>query len=224
MVVWYEREFQLPELAEPQVRSMLQLTFGACGHKTRVWLNGQPLKTIEDEESHYGEYTSFTYELAENNPHLVNRLTVRIADTTDAELPRGKQESHVYKRGGIWYQTYTGAVRSVWLEAEECNRLRSRVGVMSVVEDQLVRFNLTLRLHDTGEHVIRLQVFDAKALNPTQPLATSNFPVRFGTGQRQQRVVLELPGAELWSPEAPHRYRLVANGAAHQRRGLRGPD
>ena len=210
VVVWYEREFQLPELAEPQVRSMLQLTFGACGHETRVWLNGQPLKTIEGEEVHYGEYTSFTYELAEDNLHLVNRLTVRIADTMDAELPRGKQESYVYKRGGIWYQTYTGAVRSVWLEAVECNRLRSRVGVVSVVEDQLVRFNLTLRLHDAGEYVIRLQVYDAKTLGPTQPLATSDFPVRFGAGQWQQRVVLELPGAELWSPEAPHRYRLVA--------------
>ena len=47
-------------------------------------------KTIKGEEIHYGEYTSFTYELAENNLHLVNRLSVRIADTMDAELPRGK--------------------------------------------------------------------------------------------------------------------------------------
>ncbi|MDB5234520.1 MAG: glycoside hydrolase, partial [Hymenobacter sp.] len=136
VVVWYEREFQLPEVAEPERRSMLQLTFGACGYETRVWLNGQLLKTIEGEEVHFGEYTSFTYELPEECLHLVNRLTVRIADTMDAETPRGKQESHVYKRGGIWYQTHTGAVRSTWLEVVERNRLRSRIGVMSVVEDQ----------------------------------------------------------------------------------------
>lgn len=210
VVVWYEREFNLPEMAEPQVRSMLQLTFGACGHETRVWLNGQPLKTIEGEEVHYGGYTSFSYELDEANLHLVNRLTVRIADTMDAELPRGKQESHVYKRGGIWYQTYTGAVRSVWLEAVERNRLRSRVGVVSVVEDQLVRFNLTLRLHDAGSYTIRLRVYDPKTPSGTEPLATSDFAVHFGAGQWQQRLVLELPGAELWSPAAPHRYRLVA--------------
>ncbi|OGX86029.1 glycoside hydrolase [Hymenobacter lapidarius] len=210
VVVWYEREFALPAIEEPQPRSMVQLTFGACGYETRVWLNGQPLSTIEGEEVHFGEYTSFTYELDPVNLRPVNRLTVRIADNMDAETPRGKQESHVYKRGGIWYQTYTGAVRSVWLEVVERNRLRSRVGVVSVVEDQLVRFNVTLRIHDPGDYVIRLQVFDPKTPNRTTPLAASDFPIRLEPGQWQQRVVLEVPGAELWSPEAPHRYRLVA--------------
>ncbi|GAB3309084.1 glycoside hydrolase family 2 [Hymenobacter humi] len=210
IVGWYEREFNLPEVAEPQSRSMLQLTFGACGYETRVWLNGQLLKTIEGETVHYGEYTSFTYELEEAQLHLVNRLTVRIADNMDAETTRGKQESHVYKRGGIWYQTYTGAVRSVWLEVVERNRLRSRVGVVSVVEDQLVRFNLTLRIHDAGQYIIRLRVFDPKTPNRETPLAQSDFPLHLEAGQWQQRVVLEVPGAELWSPEAPNRYRLVA--------------
>ena len=210
VVVWYEREFALPEIAEPQLCSMVQLTFGACGYETRVWLNGQLLKTIEGEGVHFGEYTSFTYELSPKNLRPVNRLTVRIADTMDAETPRGKQESHVYKRGGIWYQTYTGAVRSVWLEVVERNRLRSRVGIVSIVEDQLVRFNLTLRIHDPGDYVIRLEVFDPKTPNRTTPLASSDFPIRLEAGQWQQRVVLEVPGAELWSPEAPHRYRLTA--------------
>ena len=210
VVVWYEREFALPEIAEPQPRSMVQLTFGACGYETQVWLNGQLLKTIEGEGVHFGEYTSFTYELSPENLRPVNRLTVRIADTMDAETPRGKQESHVYKRGGIWYQTYTGAVRSVWLEVVERNRLRSRVGIVSIVEDQLVRFNLTLRIHDPGDYIIRLEVFDPRTPNRTTPLASSDFPIRLEAGQWQQRVVLEVPGAELWSPEAPHRYRLMA--------------
>ena len=30
----------------------------------------------------------------------------------DANIPRGKQASRVYKQGGIWYQTVSGAVRS----------------------------------------------------------------------------------------------------------------
>ncbi|MBF9140036.1 glycoside hydrolase family 2 [Hymenobacter sp. BT439] len=216
IVVWYEREFTLPEVAEPQSRSLIQLTFGACGYETRVWLNGQPLKTIEGEETHYGEYTSFSYELDASILHLVNRLTVRIEDTMDAETPRGKQESHVYKRGGIWYQTYTGAVRSVWLETVERNRLRSRVGVVSVVEDQLVRFNLTLRIHDAGDYIIRMQVFDPLTPDRTAPLAESDFPLHLEPGQWQQRVVMELPGAELWSPEAPNRYRLLAQLIDHE--------
>ena len=115
------------------------------------------MSTIEGEQVHIGEYTSFSYELETLRP--VNRLTVRVASSMDADIPRGKQESHVYKRGGIWYQTFTGAVRSIWLENVERNRLRSRVGVVSIIEDNLVRFTLTTRIHDPGLYKIKLSVF-----------------------------------------------------------------
>ena len=209
VVVWYEREFPLPELDAQLRHCMFQITFGACGYETRVWLNGLPLRTVEGEEVHFGEYTSFSYELDAQQLRAVNRLTVRIADTMDADIPRGKQESHVYKRGGIWYQTYTGAVRSVWLEAVERNRLRSRIGVVSVVEDQLVRFNLTTRVHDPGQYTLRLQVFGRNQTSG-EPLAVSEFPLKLEAGQKQQRVVLEVPEAKLWSPDAPNLYRLSA--------------
>lgn len=211
VVVWYERDFPLPE--KEQVagvpNSIFQLTFGACGHETRVWLNGFPLRTIEGSEVHMGEYTSFSYELDEEILRPINRLTVRIADTMDADKPRGKKESHIYKRGGIWYQTYTGAVRSIWLETVERNRLRSRVGVMSIVEDKLVRFDLTTRIHDPGSYTIRLKVFN-KGQTSEEPIATDEYPFLLEAGQKQQRLVLEIPDAKLWTPERPHLYRLVA--------------
>ncbi len=209
VVVWYEREFPAPERNGEPVPSLFQITFGACGYETRVWLNGRLLRTIEGEDIHYGEYTSFSYELEEADLLPVNRLTVRIADTMDAEIPRGKQESHIYKRGGIWYQTNTGAVRSVWIETIERNRLRSRIGVVSIVEDSLVRFNLTTRIHDPGEYTLRLQIFECHQTEG-EPLATSDFLLPLAAGQKQQRVVIEVPGAKLWSPENPHLYLLVA--------------
>lgn len=209
VVVWYERTFELPKRAADQSHLMFQLTFGACGYDTRVWLNGYPIRTIEGEEVHYGEYTSFSYEMDEEILLPTNRVTVRIADTMDGEIPRGKQESHVYKRGGIWYQTYTGAVRSVWLELVERNRLRSRVGVVSIVEDQLVRFNLTTRIHDRGEYTLRLQVFELNQ-KKGNPVATSDYPLFLESGQKDQRVVLEVPGAKLWSPDQPYLYMLIA--------------
>lgn len=211
VVAWYEREFPLPVRVngDGAQHSMLQLTFGACGYETQVWLNGLPLKTIEGELVHVGEYTSFSYELPEEALRPVNRLTVRIADTMDADTPRGKQESHVYKRGGIWYQTYTGAVRSIWLETVERNRLRSRVGVVSIVEDNLVRFNLTTRIHDPGEYTIRLKIYNRKQ-ESSEPIATDQFPLRLEAGQKRQRLAIEIPDAKLWSTEQPHLYRLVA--------------
>ena len=210
VVAWYEREFPLPARENgSRSPSMLQLTFGACGYETMVWLNGVLLKTIEGEEVHLGEYTSFSYELPEDNLQPVNRLTVRIADTMDADIPRGKQESHVYKRGGIWYQTYTGAVRSIWIELVERNRLRSRVGVVSIVEDNLVRFNLTSRIHDPGLYQVRLKIFERKQTSG-EPIAQDQFDLQLEPGEKRQRLVVEIPKARLWSPEDPYLYTLVA--------------
>ncbi len=211
VVAWYEREFPLPVRVNgaTPTRPLLLLTFGACGYETTVWLNGRQLETVEGELVHVGEYTSFSYELPEDALQPVNRLTVRIADTMDADLPRGKQESFVYKRGGIWYQTYTGAVRSIWLETVERNRLRSRVGVVSIVEDNLVRFNLTTRIYDPGEYVVRLKIFN-RIQESKEPIATDEFPLKLEAGQKRQRLVVEIPGARLWSTTEPHLYRLVA--------------
>ncbi|HUC79890.1 MAG TPA: glycoside hydrolase family 2 TIM barrel-domain containing protein [Flavisolibacter sp.] len=211
VVAWYEREFPLPQLAEDNggTHSLLQLTFGACGYETMVWLNGKLLSTIEGEQIHTGEYTSFSYELEVSDLRPTNRLTVRIADTMDADIPRGKQESHVYKRGGIWYQTYTGAVRSLWLETVERNRLRSRVGVVSIVEDNLVRFNLTTRIHDPGNYILRLKIYRQKETDG-EPIATDDFPLKLDAGEKQQRVVIEVSNAKLWSPEEPNLYVLIA--------------
>jgi beta-galactosidase/beta-glucuronidase len=213
VVVWYEREVTLNESLDMQIphNTLLQLTFGACGYETQVWLNGFLLTTIEGEEKHIGEYTSFSYELEEKALRPVNRLTVRVASSMDADITRGKQESHVYKRGGIWYQTYTGAVRSVWLETVERNRLRSRVGVVSIVEDNLVRFNLTTRIHDPGAYTICLKVYNVDGdPDNVKQVAQDEYPIVLEVGQKSQRLVLEVPGAQLWSPENPHLYRLVA--------------
>lgn len=209
VIVWYEREFERPEREENAAPAMFQITFGACGYETRVWLNGRLLSTIEGEEVHYGEYTSFSYEIEEDHLLPVNHLTVRIADTMSAETTRGKQESHVYKRGGIWYQTHTGAVRSVWLETVERNRLRSRVGVVSVIEDALIRFNLTTRIHDPGPYTIRLRIYERDKHNEA-PLYESDFNLHLSAGQKQQNVVVHAPGIQWWSPDNPHLYRLAA--------------
>lgn len=207
VVAWYEREFTIPEEWSTEPDSITQISFGACGYETRVWLNGQLLKTIEGEEAHLGEYTSFSYELPPELLRPVNRLTVRIADSLDAEIPRGKQQSHVYKRGGIWYQTYTGAVRSVWIEQVGRNRLRSRLNVISNLKDRLVKLDITTRIHEPGLYTLRLVV---TARGDKQPLATAEFQLPLEAADKRQRVPLELPGARLWSPAEPNLYHLVA--------------
>ena len=213
VVAWYEREFAIPQQWCGAAECLTQVTFGACGYETRVWLNGHLLKTIEGEEVHVGEYTSFSYELPPEHIRPVNRLTVRIADSLDAEIPRGKQESRVYKRGGIWYATISGPVRSVWIEPVERNRLRSRVDVSSVIEDRLVEFNFTTRIHDPGLYALRVA---AVRRGSDEPSIVSDYELPVEAGIRRQRVTLEISNAPLWSPRDPHLYHLVAQ--------LTGPD
>ncbi|MDQ3327275.1 MAG: glycoside hydrolase family 2 [Chloroflexota bacterium] len=213
VAAWYEREFDAPaDWADARER-IVQLTFGACGYETRVWLNGQPLRTVEGEEIHEGEYLAFSYELPSEHLQPVNRLTVRIADSRDAEIPRGKQESTVHKRRGIWYQTITGAVRSIWIEPVERNRLRSRLAVNATIEDNLVEFTLTTRVQDAGAYVLQLAVTQKGG---EEPVVTADYPVPLEAGEQRQRVVLELPDAKLWSGTSPNLYHLTAQ--------LRGPD
>ena len=213
VVAWYERDFEVPEEWGADPRCVVQVTFGACGYETRVWLNGQLLRTVEGEEVHVGEYTSFSYELPPEHLRPVNRLTVRIADSLDAEIPRGKQESRVYKRGGIWYQTISGPVRSVWLEPVERNRLRSRLGVISTIEDRLVEVIFTTRVHDPGRYGLHL-VIAPRTGGP--PLAVADVVLPLAAGEQRQRVAVEVAGADLWSPATPTLYQLVAQ--------LTGPD
>lgn len=211
VIAWYERDFSVPEEWN-KTDKITQLTFGACGYETRVWLNGIALKTIEGEEVHIGEYNSFSYELPPALLQPVNRLTVRVVDTINADIPRGKQASRVYKQGGIWYQTISGAVRSVWIEPVGRNRLRSRLGVISGLRDRLVEFDFTTRVHEPGEYVLRLTVtpkISADRNNSTNPL-TAQFNLSLDAGEYVQRVPLAMPGAEFWSPDAPHLYDLWA--------------
>ena len=207
VIAWYEREFTLPAGWAEAPERLVQLTFGACGYETRVWLNGHPLQTIEGEAVHFGEWTSFSYELPSQYLEPVNRLTVRTADSLDEEIPRGKQESRVYKRGGIWYQTISGPVRSVWLETVERNRLRSRLNVISTIEDGLVELNVTTRIHDPGDYTLHVVIAPHDS---AEPLAVADFPLPLQAGEHRQRVVLELPDAALWSPDAPNLLHLVA--------------
>jgi hypothetical protein len=205
-VAWYERDFEIPADWQWSPHPV-QLTFGACGYETRVWLNGVPLETTEGEAVHLGEYTSFSYELPEEHLRAVNRLTVRVADSLDPERPRGKQESRVYKRGGIWYQAISGPVRSVWLEPVERNRLRSRLSVVSHVAEGLVEFGVTTRVRDPGRY--RLHVVVAE-LHADTPCGTFDATLELAAGEQRQHVVVRIADATPWSPADPRLYRVIA--------------
>ena len=211
VIGWYERDFEVPQEWITPVTDV-QLTFGACGYETRVWLNGRPLLTIEGEKAHLGEYTSFSYELPREQLAAINRITVRVSDTLDPDTPRGKQESRVYKRGGIWYQTISGPVRSIWIEPIERNRLRSRLEVMSSIDERLVELQLTTRVHDPGLYQLRVVV---SALGGHEPLVSKEVELPLELGEQRQHLAFELSNAQPWATTTPTLYQVVAQLISH---------
>ncbi len=206
VVCWYEREFSVPDEWRDLPGMNLHITFGACGYETRVWLNGQALRTLDGEEVHYGGYTSFSYEVPFAALQPVNRLTVRVAASYDDEIPRGKQESHVYKRGGIWYQTISGAVRSVWIEPVRRNRFRTRLRLRQCLAQRLVEFGVTTHIVDPGTYTAQVTI----ALRGSQaPPLTRSFPLPLDAGEHLQWLPLVLPEVARWSPATPELYQLI---------------
>ncbi len=204
VVAWYERTFEFPE---HWAGELVQITFGAVGYETRVWLNGSLLKTVEGEEVHYGEYSSFSYELPAELLQPINRVTVRIADSLDDETLRGKQASHIYKRGGIWYQTNSGPLRSAWLEVVERNRLRSYVGVNSQIESDVVSFDFVTRVYDAGSYTLTLVVQPADGATV---LVAREWPLALSAGVKRQTFAVVMPEPECWAPGSPVLYRVTA--------------
>ena len=224
LICWFERDFTLPadwgDMSSESSPDTLELTFGACGFETQAWLNGTLLRTLEGEEIHRGEYTLFSCEIPTgllNPTGQPNRLTVRTVDTLDADIPRGKQESKVYKRGGIWYQTISGPVRSIWLEVVPRNRLRSRLEVRSDIEEGLVEFSLNTRVRDAGQYTLTLHawereedgdVVDSGLVSP--PAAAAEFALQLQPGEQRHRLPMKIDAARVWGPGDPNLYHLRA--------------
>ncbi|MDQ4079096.1 MAG: glycoside hydrolase family 2, partial [Chloroflexota bacterium] len=80
--------------------------------------------------------------------------------------------------------------RSIWLEPVQRNRLRSRLGVISSIENRMVEFDLTTRVHDPGIYTLRIVVAERGG---QQPLAMEEFPLPLELGQKRQRVPATLP-------------------------------
>ena len=112
-VLIYERTFSLPQSFKEK---RVFLTFDAVDQVATVFLNGKVLG------KNMGGYLPFEFEITDFLKPNENHLRVEVTDTTDTELPFGKQR---IKRGGMWYTPISGIWQSVWLEARPKNYVKS---------------------------------------------------------------------------------------------------
>ncbi len=192
-VVWYRREFDVPDLAPGR---QLLLHFGAVDYCATVWVNG--IKVC----SHEGGYTPFSADITSALlPIGPQSVIIRAEDDPlDLAKPRGKQdwklEPHV-----IWYPRTTGIWQTVWLETVPKSFIQN-VRWTSNLE----RWEIGIEAHVAGsaEGGLSLRV---RLHVPGQVLADDTYSVVGGEVNR--RIALSDPGIDdyrnvlLWSPSSP---------------------
>ncbi len=189
-VIWYARRFA-DELPETPGRTLLH--FGAVDYRAQVWLNGHYLG------EHKGGYTPFSFEVG-GYLEEENLLVVRVEDTNDLSLPRGKQS----QLGFPWlffYETVTGIWQPVWLERTGEIYLD---GYRSYPDLETGKVRLVCRLAGgTGKATVK-----AVATSPTGARSRAMTRVKKGVDPLQVELTLACGDLLPWSPGEPNLYGL----------------
>ena len=199
MVSGYRRSFFAPE---SWAGKRVLLSFGAAGHFAQVWCNGSFVG------EHRCGYTAFTLELTDAlRLGAENRVVVRLDSREDLDQP---PFGHV-----IDYMTYGGLYRDCWLEVRE----------KSFIEDLFARPFLPAELKIPAEPEARDALRFTGRLSPEVKISGPAEGLRLRLRVREQetgttldcgdyalgeRIVAELPNAQLWDVDRPWLYTLRA--------------
>lgn len=191
-VVWYERDFDLPEAWAS--RNVL-LHFGAVDYRAWVWVNG--IFVTMHEGGHVPFHTDITHALRPSG----NRITVRVEDlSTDLEQPRGKQYWERVSKS-IFYTRTTGIWQTVWLEPVYENYLESFKIIPNIDKGQV---RIEFLLHNFAPELkLNIQITFDGSLITSQNYILESF--RFHT----TLVLGPIADIFLWSPEEPVLYDLT---------------
>jgi len=192
-IVWYAREFSVPESWLGHDRSIL-LHFGAVDYRCIVWLNGKEIGRNE------GGHVPFVFDIAPYVRAGENRVVLRVEDPQDPTIPRGKQAISGVP-SSIFYYCTTGIWQSVWVESASKSRIddlfvTSRLGQDSSPDQICVRSYI--RCAPSG-CAVQVEVLDG-----LQTVATGIAKVCNGVAELE----IALADAKRWSPETPHLYGL----------------
>ena len=180
--VWYRRKVRTPDGG-----GRLMLHFGAVDWHARVWIDDSFVG------EHRGGYDPFSFDVTDLcQAGKSHEIRVAVTDPSDGgPQPRGKQ---VRQPSGIWYTPTTGIWQTVWMERvppERIDRILAKTKVSGALEVQL-------SLVGKATKPASIEIFDGKRR------------VARGEANRLGRARLQVPRPKLWTPDRPHRYRLIA--------------
>ncbi|MGD0092168.1 MAG: sugar-binding domain-containing protein [Planctomycetota bacterium] len=195
--LWYRRTVELPK---DWAGKRVLLHFGAVDWEARVWVNGKELG------SHRGGYDDFSFNITEAlKADGKQELSVSVFDPTDAgPQPRGKQ---VLKPGGIFYTPTSGIWQTVWLEPVAEGYISS-LRITPLLDESQVAVQAACQAA-AGKTEMKVDVLDGD-----DTVQSGSVSVAGVEGKKDDapvfapKLVLAVPKAKPWSPEAPFLYKL----------------
>ncbi len=187
--MWYRRTFTVPESWQVGQGQRLRLNFGAVDHKATVWVNGTQVA------EHTGGYTRFSADVTDAlEPSGPQEIVVGVEDRTDATWqPVGKQRN-VPDRG-IFYTSSSGIWQTVWMEPVTARGYVADLDMATDVDTDTLALTV-----DTGG--------DAPGLTVRVVVRDGHGEVATVAGAPGRRLGVQVPDAELWSPDDPFLYDL----------------
>lgn len=201
--LWYHRQFTAPDLSGGK---RLLLHFGAVDWEAKVTVNGKPVG------QHKGGFDAFTCYITDAIKPGANDLVVAVFDATGGAQARGKQSfPAIAHPGSIRYTPCSGIWQTVWLEAVPATHIQS-LKIVPDVDHGQVRITVTAAAgKGDGNLIASAEVYDGQTL------------IGSAQGWAGEELIVKIPDAKLWSPDAPFLYNLQAT-ASGQRVSIGGVD
>ncbi len=204
-VVWYRKVIQI---GEPKPGKHYKLNFARAFYATKVWGNGVLLTDVDGHTEHISGFSSFSYDLTDfldSNGKI--EIVVRVENSDDPAVCRGKQWSTQYARQGIWYGQATGLWGQVTLEEVSANRLRSDVTGYADPDSGLIRLQAITYISEVGTYQLQATLENAEG----QEQAQFRRQLNLTPGQQSHELVFAIPDPRPWSIASPYLYRVEVN-------------
>ncbi|MEA1875340.1 MAG: glycoside hydrolase family 2 TIM barrel-domain containing protein [Bacteroidota bacterium] len=186
-LIWYKRELNTSKLKKSE---HLILHFEAVDWHATIWIDDQMIG------EHKGGYSHFSFDITDFVTRSKNqKLWLSVWDpSTEGKQAVGKQNSNPH---GIWYTPSSGIWQTVWLETV----------AESYITDYKVITNIDQGTIEINTEIVGIQDEDLLEViirSDGNILASQKWDVN-------QKVVIDIPEPELWTPDHPFLYDLEIN-------------
>jgi len=212
-VVWYSRDFTVPE--NPHTGGRTFLRFGQVDYLAEVWLNGVPVG------GHEGGETPFVIDVTDAiKPGRENHLSVRVLNPTAQPIDgillketarRCKVEGKFSAGGSYNHGGITESVELLYVPSVYVEDLFAWASVLADTGKMHVRLGMRNATHTAQKTQVAVTVSSARSGETTATFALER---ELPAGTSQIEADLPISNPHLWNLNDPYLYRVTARLSA----------